>query len=271
MKKLTLLVLTLLLVAGAHASERYFTYSYSPETLPARALEFEQTADWGGFRSKQVGQDDYQEWHWREELEYGVTDRYTASIYLNTAAESYHDPATGKNHSSFTYDGVSLENRYMLLNPAEHAVGLTLYIEPTYAGKEAELEEKIILGQNIGDWKWALNITQATEWKDNFHESEAEFAVSLGLTRHLGNRWSLGIEALNHNEIPEYNDWENTAFFVGPVVTYVRANWWATLTVLPQVWGRGTSGGPDADGVSGLELEGHERINVRLMFGIAFE
>ncbi len=47
----------------------------------------------------------------------------------------------------------------MVLNPAEHAVGLTLYLEPRYSGDQAEVEEKIILGQRHGNWKWAFNLT----------------------------------------------------------------------------------------------------------------
>ena len=42
----------------------------------------------------------------------------------------------------------------MLLNPAEHPIGLTLYLEPRYAGDEAEVEEKIILGQRVGEVVW---------------------------------------------------------------------------------------------------------------------
>ena len=41
----------------------------------------------------------------------------------------------------------------MVLNPAEHAVGLTLYLEPRYSGQEAEVEQRIILGRRQGDWK----------------------------------------------------------------------------------------------------------------------
>ena len=37
-----------------------------------------------------------------------------------------------------------------MLNPAEHAVGLTLYLEGRYSGEEAELEEKLILASGAG-------------------------------------------------------------------------------------------------------------------------
>jgi hypothetical protein len=267
---MTVMTMCMTSLVTATATERYFTYTYEPETMPAGAAEFEQWITLRTQRSDDVGQHNFNLWEIREEFEYGVTDNYTVSLYLNTEAESFRDPTTGNTESEFEFDGISLENRYMVLNPAEHAVGLALYLEPEFSGEEAEVEEKIIIGQRCGKWKWALNLVHGTEWNLNEHETEGEVEVDFGMTRHFNKRWSAGIECRNHNEIPEYEDWENTAFFLGPVITFTTENWWGTLTVLPQVWGRGTSGGRDVDGVSGLELEGHERVNIRLIFGIGF-
>ena len=61
---------------------------------------------------------------------------------------------------------------------------------------------------------------------------------------------------------------ENTALYFGPVVNYRREKWWATLTVMPQVFGANFDGDPDRN--PDLELEGHERWNVRLIVGISF-
>jgi hypothetical protein len=76
----------------------------------------------------EVQQGNYTLWEFREELEYGVTDNYSVSLYINTAAESFRDfsqdPPTDR--SEFNFKGVSIENRYMVWNPADHAVGLTL-------------------------------------------------------------------------------------------------------------------------------------------------
>src|SRR6476646_7243610 len=145
----------LLILPAARATERFFTYSYEPETMPQGVFEYEQwvTARLG--RNSTVGQENYNRWEFRHELEYGVTDNYTLSLYVNESLTNYKEVETGRRISHFGFDGVSLENRYQLLNPAEHAVGLTLYLEPRYAGDEFELEQKIILGQRHGDWKWA--------------------------------------------------------------------------------------------------------------------
>ena len=264
-----LLTMCAALTPGLSANERLFTYSYEPETMPEGAWETEQWFTLRSGRNSTVGQKNYNRWEFRTEAEYGVTDNYTVSLYVNESHTSFRDPATGKTTRDLAWDGISVENRYMLLNPATHAVGLTLYLEPRYDGENAELEQKIILGQRHGDWKWALNLTHATEWENHFREKEGEVEISAGLTRLIGKHWALGLEARDHNELPEYKTWENTALYLGPVVNYHQANWWATLTVMPQIWGE-TFHNENPDGNPHLELEGHERWNVRLLVGFSF-
>ena len=236
--------------------------------MPQGATEFEQWVTLRTQRTKAVGQDNFNQWELRQAWEYGVSDRYTVELYLNEASESYRDPATGGDISTFSFRGVSLENRYLVFNPAEHAVGLALYLEPRYSGEEAEMEQKIILGQRYGEWKWAFNLTHATEWSENFHKTEGEIEASFGIARDLNKHWSVGLELRDHNELPDYDTWENTALFLGPVVSYRREKWWAALAVLPQIYGANFAGNPDDN--THFELEGHERINFRLIFGMDF-
>jgi hypothetical protein len=247
--------------------ERYFGYTYEPETMPKGALEYEQYITLRAGRTPAVGQDNYNLWEFREELEYGVTDNYSLSLYLNQSHEGYRDPVTDQHHSDFSFDGVSLENRFQLFNPADHKVGLTLYLEPRYSGDQAEIEEKIILGQRHGDWKWALNFTHATEWSNDLRDVEGEVEISFGLTRHLSHEWSVGLEARDHSELPDYHYWQNNAFYFGPVATYRQEKWWATLTVMPQLFGVNFASNEDQN--HHLELQGHERWNIRFIFGIS--
>jgi hypothetical protein len=254
--------------ALVQADTRRFTYTYEPETMPEGGMEYEQWATFRGGRNKTVGQEDYKKFELRHEFEYGVTDRYSVSLYVNESEQSFRDLGAGSDFSKWSFDGVSIENRYMLWNPAEKPVGLTLYLEPRFSGDEAEIEEKIILGQRFGNWKWAFNLTHATEWEDDLHKTEGEVEGTFGIARDIGKHWSVGIEVRDHNEIPEYREWENTALFVGPAVSYRRNNWWVALSVLPQIYGVNFTGDPD--GNKHLELEGHERVNVRMIFSLGF-
>src|SRR5947207_2043090 len=92
------------------ATERYFTYTYEPETFPKGASEFEQHITLRTQRNSAVAQENYNKWEIREEFEYGVTDHYTVSLYLNTKSESFRDPTTSMNVSEFKFNGVSMEN-----------------------------------------------------------------------------------------------------------------------------------------------------------------
>ena len=271
------LVVFLFQAGEAMASERLFTYTYEPETMPQGAFEFEQWTTLRAIRNDEVGQNHYTRWDLRQEFEYGVTDNYTLSFYLNEVSEYFRDPATNAKTNSFEFDGVSIENKWMVLDPAKNPVGVSLYLEPSIGNGEIELEEKIILGQRFGankEWKWAFNAVHATEWKDSEEpgegtETEGELEFDFGLTREIGKRWNLGVEFRNHNEIPEYDVWEHTAFFVGPVVAYRQENWWATLTFMTQVYGDNRVS-PDLDGNDNLVLDEHELINARFIVGISF-
>ena len=255
-------------LGAASATERRFAYTYEPEVLPAGAAEFEQWVTLRAGRSDQAGKANFTRWDIREEFEYGVTDRYSAALYLNGRHDSYKDTDTGVSTSEFKFRGVSLENRYMLWNPAERAVGLTLYLEPRYSGEEAALEQKIIIGQRHGDWKWALNLVHETEWNLHEHETEGELELDFGLSRQMARRWSLGCEFRVVSEIEEYREWKHVALFLGTTVNYTCERWWATLAVQPQIYGRNFDGNPD--GNRNLVLDNHERVEVRLLIGISF-
>ena len=277
-RKITLALAGFLaLTVNAFATERLFTYTYEPETMPQGAFEFEEWTTLRAVRNDEVGQNHYTRWDLKQEFEYGVTDNYTLSFYLNEVSEYFRDPATYAKTSTFEFDGVSIENKWLVLDPATHSVGLALYLEPRIGNGEWELEEKIILGQRFGaekEWKWAFNIVHTTEWVDSEvpgegTETEGELEFDFGLTRELNKNWHLGVEFRNHNEFPEYEDQEHAAFFLGPVVAYRQENWWAAFTFMTQIYGDNKVS-PDPDGDSNLVLDEHELINARLIVGISF-
>jgi hypothetical protein len=56
---------------AAFATERFFTYSYEPETMPKGAWEVEQWFTLRAGRNSTVGQQDYTKWQFSTEFEYG--------------------------------------------------------------------------------------------------------------------------------------------------------------------------------------------------------
>ena len=261
-------------VGCANATERLFTYTYEPETMPQGALEFEQWTTLRAVRNNHVNKNHYMRWDLRQEIEYGVTDNYTLSFYLNEKSEYFRNPASHAKTNDFTFEGVSLENKWMVLDPARNPIGLSLYLEPTIGNSEFELEEKVILGQRYGNWKWAFNAVHATEWEDSNEpgkgtETEGELEFDFGLTYELNSHWNIGVEFRNHNEFPEYGGQSHTAFFVGPALAYRQEKWWAAFTFLTQVYGDNKTS-PDPDGNDDLVLDKHELLNARLIVGVSF-
>lgn len=253
-------------VQQAQADERLFTYSYEADVLPKGAWEFEQWLT--GRFAKDDG--DYAAWDFREEIEHGLTDKLTTALYLNFTSEySSHVPADGtgdETEHEFEFEGVSSEWKYQLLNPYKDLFGLLAYGEVTYSGEELELEQKVVLQKNITDKLIGVaNATVEEEWEFEDDETEQEYKLEFttGLAYKFHPQWSVGVELRNIREFDEDGSQENSAWFLGPNVHYAKGNWWATLTVLPQIHGT-----PDTE--DNLALEDYERLEVRLLVGINF-
>src|SRR4051794_9242773 len=71
----------------ASATERKFAYSYEVTTAPKGTIEFENTVTWQHFR----GQARVDQFDFRHEFEFGVTDRLQVALYA--ANWSYTDSA----------------------------------------------------------------------------------------------------------------------------------------------------------------------------------
>ena len=115
------------------------------EVIPKGGWEFEQ---WLTFRKGYPEGDhryDQYLWDFREEIEYGFTDKLSGALYLNFKQDQVIAQEPGLEDSSkFSFEGVSAELKYQLLNPNTKPVGIALYFEPTYNGNEVELEYKLI-------------------------------------------------------------------------------------------------------------------------------
>src|SRR2546422_4788346 len=188
----------------AHADERLFTYVQEGEVLPKGGLEFEQWLTHR--RSKADGV--FARWDFREELEYGLTDRLTVAGYLNFK-NIHSEGVTGQaDESSFEFEGISTELKYQLLNPNTKPIGVLLYGEATYDGDEFELEQKLVLQKNCGEkWVTAFNVTLEEEWTFTPTDTEEELTLELtaGIAYKLTPHWALGLEGRNVRKFPDFD------------------------------------------------------------------
>ena len=249
----------------AHANERLFTYSYEADALPEGTFEIEQ------WITNQNGREDgdYSRWDFRTELEYGVTERYTSALYLNWQSTRIGGISGEEDDNETEFKGVSWENTYQILNPNLDPVGLSPYFEVTSDGVDYELEVKLLLSKNIDNVVLAANAIYEAEFEkeDGKTEKEAELQFTFGGAYKFNPNWSAGIEARYAAAYPDglnLSGREFQAVSVGPNIHYGNQRWWATLTVLPQVWG-------DGDGASGgRQLVHEEELEVRLIAGVVF-
>jgi len=255
-------------LVSARADERFFTYVYESDVLPKGKWEFEQWLTYG--QGYPGGDREYSShtWSFREEMEYGLTERLSGSLYLNFQSQQFVAREEGlQNESDFSFEGVSAEFKYQLLNPNTKPVGIALYLEPTYNGDEIELEEKLLFSKTFNDkWVTALNFSFEQEWEqeEGTTEKESIFEVTTGVAYRFTPHWSAGIEG-RYRSVYEglgFNEHLATGWYVGPNVHYGSSKWWGTLTVLPQVAGHPSDGG--------LNYTENEKFEVRLIFGINF-
>lgn len=282
------------LVAPARADENLLGYVYGAESLPRGKWEAYQ---WVTLRTGKAG-GTYRAFDLRTELETGLTDRLQAALYLNTRAHHIAGVPGLEERDSFAFQGASAEFKYRLRSPYIDGYGLALYVEPGYnridkiggeVEEEIELETKLIFQKNFLEDTliWSVNYTLEPEWAIGHHEDEEgeeaheaddpaeheeeheakkELAeeLSTGVSYRVASRWFVGTELRLHSEWPDFSHREHLAAFLGPTLHYGGERFWWTATVLPQIWGW-----PD-DEVSDLQLDEHERLEVRFKLGVNF-
>ena len=270
MKKIFLLLiilvsslLALLTPRIARADERLFTYSYEANVLPMGTFEFEQWV------TNQNGKEDgdFSQWNFRTEIEYGVTDSYTSSLYLNWDSTRSEGVTDVEEADSAEFKGISWENVYQLLNPNIDPVGLAVYSELTSDGLDYEIETKLLVSKPIGEFSLVANAIYEAEWEreDNQTAEEGTLEFTFGTSYKISPAWAVGIEARNKSAYPDgvnLSGQEFQTWSVGPNIHYGTPKWWATLTILPQIWGNG-------EGAEGnRQLVHEESLEVRLITGI---
>ncbi|MGO8971175.1 MAG: hypothetical protein ACLQDQ_16580 [Myxococcaceae bacterium] len=246
-------LLSLLAGASALASERTLTWTYDSNVLPPGSKELEL---WSTGRFGRP--EGYSAFDNRAELEMGLVDQLQTSVYLNFG--TVYDGPSGITVQNWS---ISNEWKWKLLDPVADVLGLALYGEVTVGVSEEELEAKLILDKRYGRLLLALNLIGEAEWENTFSGwlAEQQLEASGGAEYNLGAGFHLGLEARVNAVWERGTGFVGGAVFLGPVVSYVQKTWWVALSVMPQVVGFGSGT------VGGLELDEHERLNVRLLAG----
>lgn len=257
-------ILAVLLInhTTASANERRFTYIYESLVLPHGARELEI---WNTYRANRGYM--YRRLDQRMEFEFGLGNNLMSAFYLNTSwrLQDENGAEAGGNAVPSQEVSISSEWKYKLLDRVANPVGLGLYGEATLGLNEFELEGKLLLDKQVNNFLVAFNGVIEQEWETELEEGttnvgkELNLEFNLGASYQMAGAFSMGIELRNTNTIKD-GEVENSVLFAGPVLAYSDENWWAALTIMPQVTAfKGATNGR-------LSLDDHEKVESRLLF-----
>ncbi|HTJ77400.1 MAG TPA: DUF6662 family protein [Rariglobus sp.] len=262
--------------SAVRADENYFGYTYGSDTLPKGRSEIYQ------WITSRTGKADgsYSALDLQTEIEHGFTDRLQGSLYLNGISHDISGVTGFTDRNRTNFNGLQGSLKYNLQSVDRGGWGVSVYLEPGYKRYSASsgdrtdiyfLEPKLILQKNYLDdtLVWATNIGSEFEREHDLvadaWESELELQISTGLSYRFAPGWFAGLEALATSafEKMHLDEMGEYAIFAGPNIHYATANWWATLTVLPQL-----TGWPENKGAR--NLDNYESLQVRLKIGYDF-
>ncbi|HUR31338.1 MAG TPA: hypothetical protein VMZ69_07885 [Saprospiraceae bacterium] len=249
--KLTITLLFISLLQLSYGQDRIFTYTYQSTVLNKGQREIEI---WNTLES---GKDDfYRRLSHRVEYEIGLGGNIQTAFYLNLD-QKFDQPVSL---------GFSNEWKWKLSDPVASPIGLALYGELTLEPHETEVEGKILVDKQTGEFLHAVNLVFERGWEKAINGdeieteafSEAQFQYALAYRIKPG--FHLGIETILRNEWAPEHEYSN--LFAGPCFSFAHENFWINGTFLPQI--KSLYSADETN--NGLDLIHHTKLEARVIF-----
>jgi hypothetical protein len=243
------ILLTAVLSAAARADDQPFLTVYTTDIDTQYEREIEQSLTWSTQKPGQA----FNGWLSRTEFEYGVTDDFQLSGYLNYEWERSHFHPAGPDETWHAIS-VSGEAIYRLLNPYFDPIGLAVYVEPTYGDNTRELEAKLLLQKNFFNDTLRLaanlNVEDVWEREDGRWSKGSAVEVFAGAAYNITPEFSVGIEFNNENDSEGLfgsSRAGTSVYYLGPTLSYVRVPFIVRLGAQFQMpWASDHAGAPGA-------------------------
>lgn len=228
----TLLLSSVIAASHAQAHARRFTYTHESGVEPAGEFEYEQ---WVTLKAHKDSDGDFEEWTFRHEFEFGVTDRFQLALYL---ADWRYSDGKSVEDPGFAYLHSAIEAKYQMTDPKTQPVGSALYGE-VYVGEELlKLEGKLILDTRIRDFVAAYNLTVESEWEGSgLQERTGEIKNNVGVSWKPWDRFAVGAEAYYEIELEDWSEAADGVVYAGPAVSYSGDHFWVAVSGLFQLTG----------------------------------
>lgn len=235
-----------ILPTTTRATERSFTFTYEVTTNPKGSIEYEQWATWEATR----GAERINEFKFREELEFGLTDHLQLGLYLSDWSVEHT-----AGHTDTKWEDAGAEFIWNLSNPTTDFLGSALYLETRLGDEQFALEGKILLQKNFGKFIVAYNGVYEAEWEGpDYDERGGAVEQNVGVSYEFTPHFSAGVELFHAMELDDFSVKGKGALYAGPVASVKYGKWFATTTVLFQTTDR----------------EEEPDVQTRLIFGIRF-
>lgn len=266
---------TVTFTLSAWADDRPFAFAYTTDIEAKGEKEIEQEITWSSGHANEA----FQEIESRAEFEYGITDDFQGSFYLNYdwSRARLHLPPRPAETSNVS--GIAGEFIYRLTNVYFDPIGLALYAEPSIGNGTRSFEVKALLQKNfLNDrLRFALNINAEDRWNKNglgHYDQTSALEFYSGLAYEVTPEWNIAAEFDNERGFdglilggsPRYSE---NAYFAGPTLQYVGHPFRVMLGAQAQLpWADDPTHTPGA--LSHGYLSGAERFRVRLRIATDF-
>ncbi|MBL6853532.1 MAG: hypothetical protein ISQ86_09110 [Alphaproteobacteria bacterium] len=259
----------------ARADDRPFAFAYTTDIEAAGEKEIEQELTWSSGHANAA----FQEIVSRSEFEYGFSDNFQGSFYLNYDWSRTHDHSVPGPAETSSLPGVSGEFIYRFMNVYFDPFGFALYAEPSIGNGTRSFELKALFQKNFlnDDLRLVLNINAEDRWEKNslgHYDQSSSLEFYTGAAYNLTPDISAGVELDNERGydgliLGTNSAYAENAYFAGPTVQYVGHPVRVILGVQAQLpWASDPTHTPGAI-VDGY-LAGAERFRARLRFAMDF-
>ena len=219
----TLTAAALLTVPTAsRADRRYYGETYNAVTAPKGTLDLELWTTYYEPPSQASGAPGL--WRHQLELETGITDRWDVAVYgVARKVES----------ADLQFEAVKLETRYALAAPGTWFVDPVVYLEmqKSFVDEKAlSIEEKLILGKDLGPLNLSLNVASEQEFEEG--ETQVEWAYALGSSWELVPALRLGAEVFGsvaQEEVSPGVEKTESPLWAGPAASIAYGRAWLGL------------------------------------------
>jgi hypothetical protein len=210
------------LPTASRADRRYYGETYNAVTAPKGSLDAELWSTYYEPPRETSGAP----WLWRHqlELETGITDRWDVAVYGVARQIESQD---------LEFEAVKLETRYALAAPGTWFVDPVLYFEAQKSfvdDKPWSIEEKLILGKDVGRLNLSLNLASEQEFEGG--DTEVEWEYAFGASWELVPALRLGAEIFGNaaeEEVSPGVEEMETQLWAGPAVSLAWGKAWLVL------------------------------------------